>query len=129
MRSLTAAAVAALTAGAVLSGCGGGDGPEDAPLASKVRRDPTGVLDVSVTKCELRGGRELRGEGTVRNTGEKPYNVQLSVRFIDGDGTRVEIASDSVSNLESGESARWNASAYSDAAPDAKTCEVSATGP
>jgi hypothetical protein len=47
------------------------------------------------------------------------------VRFTDADGVRVEIATDSVSDLQRGESARWSASAYSDEAGDATACEVS----
>jgi len=51
----------------------------------------------------------------------------VTVRFVDADGVRVEIASDSVSELLVGESARWEASTYADGAADVRRCEVIAT--
>jgi hypothetical protein len=47
------------------------------------------------------------------------------VRFVDGNGVRVDLASDSVSDLEAGESAQWDASIYNDDDDVVKTCEVS----
>ena len=49
------------------------------------------------------------------------------MRFVDESGVRVEIASDSVSDLQVGEAARWEASTYTDDAKDVVRCEVSAT--
>ena len=119
--------------------CGGGDddadGGRDGATASstpasgslEVRRsdEPLGAIDATDTTCRFDGDRQLLAKGIVRNAGDKAYHVSISVRFLDADGVRVEIASDSVSDLKQGESARWDASTYSDDAGTATACELS----
>jgi hypothetical protein len=46
------------------------------------------------------------------------------VRFVDTDGVRVDIGSDSISDLQPDESARWDAVIYSDDAGGVVGCEV-----
>ena len=53
--------------------------------------------------------------------------MSLPVRFVDGNGVRVELATDSVNELQVGGSARWDATTYSDGALDVERCEVTAT--
>lgn len=112
---------------------GGGDGGGDAaatdqPSTIEVRtsEQPLGAVVATDTTCRFDGDRQLLAKGIVRNAGDKAYHVQLSVRFLDADGVRVEIASDSVSDLQQGESARWDASTYSDDAGSVTACELSA---
>ena len=100
------------------------DGDGSRTLEATVREEGGPIAMTSAT-CRFDGDRQMLAEGIVRNAGEKAYHVSISVRFVDAKGVRVEIASDSVSDLESGESARWDASAYSDSAEDARRCEVS----
>ena len=64
-------------------------------------------------------------DGVVRSRGEAPLHVNISVRFVDADGVRMEISSDSISDLEPGESARWSVSVYVDNADEVAGCEVS----
>ena len=85
---------------------------------------PTPVV-ASGTACRFDGDRQVLGEGVVRNRGETAHHVNISVRFVDADGVRMEISSDSVSDLEPGESARWSVSVYVDNADEVAACEVS----
>jgi hypothetical protein len=45
------------------------------------------------------------GSSTGKNAGDTTHDITVTVRFIDADGVRVDLASDSVSDLELGESA------------------------
>lgn len=114
----------------VLTACGGGDsgGEDDSgarALAVRVRTDPPGVVAASGTFCRFDGDRQFTAGGVVKNAGDDTHHVSISVRFIDADGVRVDLASDSVSDLERGESARWDASIYNDDGAAVRTCEVS----
>ena len=70
---------------------------------------------------------QLVATGIVSSNGDDTHYVNVEVRFVDGDGVRVELATDSVSDLLVGEAARWNATTYADGAPDVRRCEVTAT--
>ena len=94
------------------------------PLEVRASGEPLGAVDATETACRFDGDRQLQAKGIVRNAGDKAYHVSISVRFLDADGVRVEIASDSVSDLKQGESARWDASTYSDDAGTAVACEL-----
>ena len=111
-----------------LPSCGGDDGASEGgkpgPLEVRSSREPLGAVDTTDTSCRFDGDRQLLAKGIVRNAGDKAYHVSLSVRFLDADGVRVEIASDSVSDLKQGESARWDASTSSDDAGTVVACEV-----
>jgi hypothetical protein len=82
------------------------------------------LRDVS---CRRVDDTQLLASGVVESQGDDTHYVTVTVRFVDGDGVRVEIASDSVSELLVGESARWVASTYTDGAADVRRCEVTAT--
>ena len=133
MRRGLARALATVVAFVLFASCGGGDegGADEAPSrpagAIEVRDagEPLGAVDASQTSCRYDGDRQLFAKGIVRNAGEKAYHVSLSVRFLDADGVRVEIANDSVSDLKQGESARWDASVYADAAASVVACVLS----
>ena len=119
----------------VLAACGGGDDNGDGggegggeTIQASVRRNSERVIAAEGTACRFDGDRQVTARGVVRNTGEQPYSVSISVRFLDADGVRVDLASDSVSDLEPGESSRWDASVYSDDGDDVVRCEVSAEG-
>lgn len=114
--------------------CSGGGGAADAgddgaatagPVEVRKADQPLGAVDATETSCRFDGDRQLLARGIVRNAGDKPYHVSVSVRFVDGDGVRVEIANDSVSDLQRGEAARWDASTYSDDAKSVVACELS----
>ena len=83
--------------------CGGGDGDEARAIDASVRRDSPRVIVASDTECRFDGDRQVVARGVVRNSGEQPYHVSISVRFLDAAGVRVDIASDSISDLEPGE--------------------------
>lgn len=113
---------------------GGGDGDvradedgsgEAGALEVRTSSEPLGAVDATATTCRFDGDRQLLAKGIVRNAGDKAYHVSISIRFIDAGGIRVEIASDSVSDLKQGESARWDASTYSDDAGSVTACELS----
>ena len=106
------------------AGSAGGDGGGAGPLEVRGSGEPLGAVDATDTSCRFDGDRQLLAKGIVRNAGDKAYHVSISVRFLDADGVRVEIATDSVSDLKLGESARWDASAYSDDAGTAVACEL-----
>ena len=107
------------------SGEGADDGGGAGPLEVRMSGEPLGAVDATETSCRFDGDRQLLAKGIVRNAGDKAYHVSISIRFIDADGVRVEIASDSVSDLKQGESARWDASTYSDDAGSVTACELS----
>ena len=65
--------------------------------------------------------------GVVSSSGDDTPYGNLQIRFLDGDGVRVESATDSISELEVGESARWDASTYRGVRSNAERCEVTAT--
>lgn len=94
-------------------------------IEAKVRTDPPGVIDARDTVCSFDGERQYTARGVVENAGDSVHHVQISVRFVDDEGVRVDLASDSVSDLEPGEAARWDASIYNDDAESVTTCEVS----
>lgn len=104
------------------------DGPETrpaGPLDVRTSSEPLGPVDATGTSCRYDGTTQLLAKGIVRNAGDKAYHVSVAVRFLDADGVRVEIASDSVSDLKQGESARWDASVYADDAASVVACELS----
>ena len=115
----------------LLTACAGGGGGGDEggggarALAVRVRTDPPGVVVATGTACRFDGDRQFTAQGVVRNAGDDTHHVSISVRFIDADGVRVDLASDSVSDLERGESAHWSASIYNDDGAAVRTCEVS----
>ena len=115
----------------LLAACGGGsDGGEAAEsderdLRVRLVTDTFGPLIVREATCRFDGERQFIASGVVKNGGDAPHHVSITVRFIDADGVRVDLASDSVSDLERGESAHWNASIYNDDGAAVRTCEVS----
>ena len=111
---------------ALLGACG--DDDEARSIDARARASEPTALIVSDAKCEVDGDRQVRARGVVRNSGEKPYHVNVSVRFLDGDDVRVDIASDSVSDLKPAETARWDASVYSDDGNAVERCDVASTG-
>jgi hypothetical protein len=116
--------VAAVAALSLLLACGGGDdGP--AELETTVGDTEGGLVDVEVSSCR-REGDQLRADGVVRNRGDTPHFVTISVRFVDADGVRIELTSDSVSDLVTGESARWDVNIFTEAAGSAVGCEIAA---
>lgn len=123
-------AIVVAACGVALAACGGGDGDgggDEAKGARSLRvklADAPGAVDAKGTECRFDGDRQMVAEGVVRNAGDKAYQVNVSVRFVDADGVRVDIASDSVSDLQQGESARWSASVYVDEPDDVVGCLV-----
>jgi hypothetical protein len=117
----------------VFAGCGGGSNTDEAddatPSASTIvvrtTGEPLGAVDASETTCRFDGDRQIQARGIVRNAGDRVYHVTVTVRFVDAHGVRVELASDSVTDLQQGESARWDAAAYSDDAGSVTACELS----
>jgi hypothetical protein len=128
--------VAAVVSLGVLAACGGDDGDSDGGDAGAGAADPKievgvdadipSIVKVHDVTCRRADDTRLVASGIVSSAGESTQYVNLQVRFLDGDGVRVELASDSVSDLRVGESARWDATAYADGAPDVRRCEVTA---
>ena len=117
--------VSAAVAVLAVAACGGGDdGPVD--LEATVADTEGGLVDVEDVTC-TREDDQLRASGIVRNRGDNPHHVSIAVRFVDGDGVRVELTSDSVSDLTTGESARWDVNLFAEGAGTVVTCEVAAT--
>lgn len=114
--------------GVLVTGAACGDGDEARTIGATVRRDSPRVIVATDTECRFDGDRQVTARGVVRNSGEQAYHVSISVRFLDADGVRVDIATDSVSDLEPGESSRWDATVYNDAGADVERCEVAAEG-
>ena len=123
MASLVRASGAAVVA--LLVACGGDD---DEPTAIEVAVADTegGLVDVEDASCR-REGDQLFADGIVRNLGDTPHYVTVSVRFVDGDGVRVELTSDSVNDLVTSESAHWEVTVFTDEADTVVDCEVAAT--
>lgn len=120
----------------VVGGCGGGSGGSSATTTTSSTEASARQLDVKVNEsadrvaannvsCRFDGDRQLLASGVVRNGGDTESHVSIEVRFIDADGVRVELATDSVSSLEPGESARWDVSSYPADATAAASCVVS----
>jgi hypothetical protein len=114
----------------VLGACGGGSSKVGADkdfhaLTVHVRTEPPGAVVARNTTCRFDGERQFIASGVVKNAGDSTHNVSITVRFIDADGVRVDLASDSVSDLELGESAHWDASIYNDDGGAVRSCEVS----
>jgi hypothetical protein len=111
--------------------CGGGDdgdggsGPRDIP--AEVRTDTPAIITSSKTRCHFDGDRQVFAIGVVKNGGDDENHVNIQVRFLDADGVRIELTSDSVSSLEIGESARWGVSFYPDRPADVAKCEITTT--
>jgi hypothetical protein len=93
-------------------------------LEVNVHESRGGVSANNVT-CSFDGDQQLLASGVVRNAGETESYVSIEVRFVDADDVRVELATDSVSALEPGESARWDVSSYPAGAAEADGCVVS----
>ena len=110
---------------ALLGACGGDD---DGPTAIEVTIDDPegGLVDVQDVSCR-REGDQIFADGIVRNRGDTPHYVTINVRFVDGDGVRVELTSDSVNDLVTGESAHWEVTVFTDDADTVVDCEVAAT--
>ena len=124
-----------LTAAALLGGlsaCGDDttgatpDGEHPA-IDVEVASDSSPIVPLRDVSCRRVDDTQLLASGVVESQGDDTHYVTVTVRFVDGDGVRVEIASDSVSELLVGESARWVASTYTDGAADVRRCEVTAT--
>ena len=107
----------------VTAGCGGGDDGART-LASAVHGSD--LVTTTVAACRFDGERQITARGTVHNRDADDHNVNLTVRFVDGDGVRVDLASDSVSSLQADETARWEASIYTDDGDSVERCEVTA---
>lgn len=105
---------------AAVGACGGGE----TRTITVTNGQSTGPIVASGTSCRFDGDRQVTAEGIVRNPGENVYYVNVTVRFVDADGVRVDIASDSVSDLQPNESARWDAVIYSDEGDTVVGCEV-----
>ena len=131
MRRLAALVVALVVLAACSgdggSGAGGDEGRKARSLTARVRTDPPGVIDVRDSECGFDGDRQFTASGVVENAGDRAHNVSIAVRFIDKDGVRVDLASDSVTALEPGEAARFDASIYNDDGGLITTCEISTT--
>jgi hypothetical protein len=125
--SLVRVAVAVAGLGSLLAaGCGGDDADDSSAIEVSASEIDGGLVELRDVTCE-RAGDQLLASGVVRNQGDNPHYVSISVRFDDADGVRVELASDSVSTLEPGESAHWDATVYpGDRASTVVTCDVSA---
>jgi hypothetical protein len=113
-------------------GCGGDDdggpsGSTSSGIEVVVSDDATPIAPLRDVTCRREGDTELVASGIVTSKGDDTHYVDIDVRFVDAEGVRVEIASDSVSDLLVGEAARWEATAYADGAADVRRCEVTAT--
>jgi hypothetical protein len=92
-------------------------------LEVNVHESAGGVTANNVT-CSFDGDRQLLASGVVRNTGEEESYVSIEVRFVDDAGVRIELATDSVSALQPGESARWDVTSYPTGAAETTGCAV-----
>jgi len=119
--SLARVTLAVAVAVTALAACGG----DDASAAIEVQiDDPTGgLVDVDGVECRREDDRIL-ASGVVHNEGDTPHYVSISVRFVDGEGVRVELSSDSVSDLVTGESAQLEVSVSTDRADTVVRCDV-----
>ena len=106
---------------------GGGDDEGDGTASLDVHLEDTvgGLVDVEDVRCRREDDR-LLANGIVDNQGDNEHYVSIAVRFVDANGVRVALASASVSDLATGESARWEATFYGSSTADAIRCNVSA---
>jgi hypothetical protein len=117
--------VLGFVAAASFAACGGGDGGGGSrDIPAEVRTDPPTVIASSKTECHFDGERQVFASGVVRNGGDKEHSVSVEVRFLDADGVRIDLMSDSVSSLEVGESAHWSVNFYPDHPKDVAKCEI-----
>ncbi len=113
--------------------CGGGDDgtspDDDGPSGIEVviADDTSNIARLRDVTCRRVDDTQLVASGVVSSAGDATHYVNLQVRFVDADGVRVELATDSVSDLLVGEAARWGATTYADGAADVRRCEVTAT--
>ena len=110
----------------LLAACGD-DGGGSRDIEAEVRTDPPTVISSSKTECHFDGERQVFASGVVRNGGDDEHNVNIEVRFLDADGVRIDLMSDSVSSLERGESAHWSVNLYPDHPDDVAKCEITTT--
>lgn len=96
--------------------------PRQLQVSVHESRNGVGTNDVS---CSFDGERQLLASGVVRNGSVAEVFVSIEVRFIDAHDVRVDLATDSVSALQSGESARWDVGTYPSGASEAVGCVVS----
>ncbi len=108
-------------------GAGDGDGDGGRGIEVVIADDTSPIARLRDVTCRRVDDTQLVASGVVSSSGDDTHYVNLQVRFVDGDGVRVELATDSVSDLLVGEAARWDASTYADGAPDVRRCEVTAT--
>ena len=129
-RALGLAGTALIIAACSETSSGGTSGTTTTTSASarqlevNVHESRSGVSAQNVT-CSFDGDRQLLASGVVRNGGVEKAYVSIEVRFVDSDGVRVDLSTDSVSALEPGESARWDVSSYPSGASEATRCAVS----
>ena len=117
-----------------LGACGGGSGggPSDtgatAPIEAVISPATSPLASLRGVTCSRVGGTtELVASGTVSSRGDDTLYVSVQVRFVDAEGVRVALATDSVTDLLVGEDARWDASTYEDGVADVRRCEVTVT--
>ena len=108
-----------------VAGCGGDDDDGANTLEVEVNETEGGLVDIEGVESR-RDGDQLLAGGVARNRGDNPHHVSISVRFVDGDNVRVDLASDSISDLVTGESARWDATLFTRSGHGVVRCEVSA---
>ncbi len=127
MPSLARARVPSLLVVAALGlACGGDDGESGTTtIVADVGATEGGLVDVEDVSCG-RNGDQLVARGIVRNRGDNPHYVSIAVRFVDGDGVRVELTSDSVNDLVTSESARWDVNVFTEDADSVVACEIAA---
>lgn len=119
--------VSALFVAVSLTACGGGKGNGGArDIAAKVRAEQP-IISASHTECHFDGERQVFANGVVTNGGDDVHNVSIEVRFLDADGVRIELLSDSVSDLQRGESAHWGVNFYPDHPGDVVKCDITTT--
>ena len=112
----------------LFSACGGGNGGGGSrTIRAEVRTDPPTVISASKTECHFDGDRQVFASGVVKNGGDGEHNVNIEVRFLDADGVRIDLMSDSVSSLERGESAHWSVNFYPDHPDDVAKCDITTT--
>jgi hypothetical protein len=122
--------MAVVLVGAALGAACGGDDDESADSPSievRVAPDVPSIIKISDVTCRRVDDQQLVAAGIISSASEEEQYASIQVRFLDGDGVRVELASDSVSSLRVGESARWDATTYTAGASDVERCEVTAT--
>ena len=116
-----------------LLAAGGGDdagaaGTGSSPaIEAVVAEDSSPIVDLRDLACERDGDTGYGASGVARSKGDGPHYVSIAVRFVDADGVRIELLTDSITDLQPAESARWDVSSSTDAASEIARCEVTAT--